>query len=156
MEKKKKQTIGEKDIKKHLLPPLLAISLPTLEILFYFTVWISHSAFAFYTVWTASQRYRNNIWGAFFEPGWSILNSPRKDIANYEWNIWSHQAVRYTPWLLGHLVLFNFSNRLFGTFWRPFMLCYWLLSVRYIYYGSQCLFMLLTQALIMFIVSLLR
>lgn len=123
--------------------------LPRWELALYMAIWIGHVLYAIYSVYEASHQHLKLLYGGYFQPGWSILGSPRKDSSNYEWNMWPKQAYRYLPWYFGHLVLFNQGEKLLKSLWRPLMLLYWLTANIHIYYGPFCVIGGLVMACIM-------
>lgn len=105
------------------------------ETTFYFVFNFLTIIYAWYQVYCASRDYE-------WDGGWSMydystipfLGRRKKDITNYEWRMYIPYAAKILPWLAGHSVLFNVSEKFLSqTVWSVCMLIYWLSACLYMY-----------------------
>lgn len=111
--------------------------LPKWEMRFYFGCWIGLAIFAWYNIWVTSRTYKPFQMSRAFltDSRWpSIFGSIKMDATNYEYRMWVPYMVKLFPWLIGHSLIFNISDKLLGhtALWSPLMLIYWLTSCVYV------------------------
>lgn len=99
----------------------MVASLPRIEILFYFTVWITHSLMALYISWNVCSRLRHKF---FLSPSEFINGYPR-DGADPEWTFYRKSLMRILVVNVLHTLLFKVCPRLLPKQSQYLLLLFW-------------------------------
>lgn len=79
-------------------------SLPLSEMVVYCVLWGYALARATYTAYRSALDMKPMMYNQLFEPGWSFIGKER-DVADYEWAVWSAKYITLIPWVITHIIL---------------------------------------------------
>ena len=85
-------------------------TIPTLEVIFYFAVWIGCLGYSFIAVYFASSKYFGQLQPDSFTQGW-IPGQKYKDNSDWEWEFWSSWGRSLITWALCHILISQFAKK---------------------------------------------
>lgn len=114
--------------------------LPLIEISVYWILWISLMSYTIYSVYKASEDYKDDIYEDDLQEGWKFLGR-KKDVTDFEWEFWTNAIKFLIPAMLLHMVGGLFFSRFLPQFKPLYCLVFTLSFLLYITGIKPVLFM---------------
>lgn len=140
--KSKKVTVSDTNDSPPKRSPIFEFPpLPKWETRYYFAYILIGAVIVYPKIYTGSRDYKwDNDQARYIDSELPWFGVRRKDVTESEWRWWTPYARQIVPWLIGHSLIFNVSEKIFNQkTWSGLMLIFWVTACVYIYNAALVL-----------------